>query len=237
MEPYPPTRSETRPASRSEPVSEPDRPFGPGPRVREMIAVLLRVGLGVCLLNGGLLGYIAARRGGNSASSLVWSTLLGPSSVASVLEHDLLVPFVQIALGLALILGLFTVASAVLSGFLIVSGPIFQFLAVLSQVGQPGNPTLELQALMVTTGSVNLLLLVAAVLWITPVEGTPWSLDVLIFSHPRQARGLPSPAPSTTAPDQGATATTDADAGPAAGSTSEVGTSNARGVSLNASRG
>src|SRR3954471_5218765 len=199
MEPYSPTRSETRAVS--EAGSDADRRCGPVPWVRKLIAVLLRVGLGVCLLNGGLLGYIAARRGGNSASSLVWSTLLGPSAVASVLEHDLLVPFVQIALGLALILGFFTVASAVLSGFLVVSGPIFQFLAILSQVGQPGNASLELQALMVTTGSVNLLLLVAAVLWITPVEGTPWSLDVLIFSHahPRQGRGLPSPAPSPLA--------------------------------------
>src|SRR3954468_15730547 len=139
MEPYSPTRSEARAVSAAEAESDADRGCGPVPWVRKMIAVLLRVGLGVCLLNGGLLGYIAARRGGNSATSLVWSTLLGPSSVASVLEHDLLVPFVQMALGLALILGFFTVASAVLSGFLVVSGPIFQFLAILSQVGQPGN--------------------------------------------------------------------------------------------------
>src|SRR3954453_22999699 len=168
MEPHSPTQSESSPAF--------DDFTGPRPWVRRVVALILRVGLGVCLLNGGLLGYLTAQRGGASASGLVWSPLLGPSSVASVLEHDLLVPFVQIALGLALILGFFTVASAVLSGFLVISGPIFQFLAVLSQVGQPGNPPLELQALMVTTGSVNLLLLVAAVLWITPVEGTPSSL-------------------------------------------------------------
>jgi hypothetical protein len=160
-----------------------------------MVALILRVGLGVCLLNGGLLGYLTAQRGGASASGLVWSTLLGPSSVASVLEHDMLVPYVQIALGLALILGFFTVVSAVLAGFLVLSGPIFQFLAILSHSGQSGNAALEMQAMMVTTGSINLLLLIAAVLWLTPIEGTPWSLDAVIFARPRPPRSTAAPAP------------------------------------------
>ena len=49
-------------------------------RLGMMVAVMLRIGLGVSLLNGGLLGYLAARRGG-SASGLSWTTLLGPAAV------------------------------------------------------------------------------------------------------------------------------------------------------------
>jgi hypothetical protein len=161
-----------------------------------MIAVLLRVGLGVSLLNGGLIGYLTARRGGSTASGLAWSTLLGPAAVAGVLENDLLVPLVQITVGLALILGFFTVVAAVVAGFLVLSGPIFQFLAILSSSRPTGNQDLAMQAL-VTTGSINLLLLVSAVLWLTPIEGTPWSLDALIFAHRRPRR---APVPAIQAP-------------------------------------
>jgi hypothetical protein len=49
--------------------------------------------------------------------------------------------------------------------------------------------------MMVTTGSINLLLLIAAVLWLTPIEGTPWSLDAVIFARPRPPRSTAAPAP------------------------------------------
>src|SRR4051794_39537919 len=107
MEPLPPNH---------DPSAAVRVPFGePRPWVRHMVAVLLRMGLGVSLLNGGLLGYMVARQGGASSSGLAWTTLLGPAAVAGVLEHDLLVPFAQIAIGLALILGFFTAISAVLA--------------------------------------------------------------------------------------------------------------------------
>lgn len=167
--------------------------------VRHTVVVLLRLGLGTSLLNGGLLGYMTARRGVGATAGLAWTTLLGPAAVAGVLEHDLLVPFVQIAIGLALILGFFTVITAVVAGLLILSGPIFQFLAILSSSASVDDSTLIMQAL-VTTGSINLLVLVAAVLWLTPIEGTPWSLDYLIFAHRRHARPVePGDMPAATA--------------------------------------
>jgi hypothetical protein len=164
-----------------------------------MVALLLRMGLGVSLLNGGLLGFLSARRGG-AASGLAWSTMLGPAAVAGALQNDLLVSFVQIAIGLALVLGFFTLIAAVLAGFLIVSGPLFQFLAILSNSAPPGNADLPMQVL-ITTGSINLLLLVTAVLWLTPMEGTPWSLDALIFAHRRQTPGDGSVS-AAPAPDE-----------------------------------
>jgi hypothetical protein len=154
---------------------------------------LLRLGLGVSLLNGGLMGYQVAQHG-TSPSTLAWSALLGPGAVASALEHDLLVPIVQIAVGLALILGFFTVIATVAAGLLVLSAPIFQFLAILSSNNAGGTgEQLAMQAL-VTTGSINLLLLVAAVLWLTPPEGTPWSLDYLIFAPRRGAGRVPARA-------------------------------------------
>ena len=172
---------------------------GPPPWVRWMVALLLRMGLGVSLLNGGLLGFLSARRGGRPPA------LPGPPCSdrrpwRARFENDLLVPFVQIAIGLALILGFFTVIAAVLAGFLIVSGPIFQFLAILSNSGTTVSADLPMQVL-VTTGSINLLLLVAAVLWLTPMEGTPWSLDALIFAHRRLRSARPSAHPATAPPD------------------------------------
>jgi uncharacterized membrane protein YphA (DoxX/SURF4 family) len=158
-----------------------------------MVAVLLRLGLGASLLNGGLLGYLASQRG--AAPGLAWSTLLGPAFVAAVLQRDVLVPLVQIGLGMALILGFFTRIAAVGAGFLVLAGPIFQFLAILSSSGM-NDPNLEMQAL-VSTGTTNLLLLVTAVLWMTPSEGTPWSLDALIFAQRRHEPAAP-PAPTPT---------------------------------------
>ncbi len=171
--------------------NEPDEAADlPRPWVRAMVAVLLRIGLGVSLLNGGLLGYLRAQReAGGSASSLAWTTLLGPAAVAGLLENDLLVPIVQIALGLALVLGFFTQVCTVLAGFLILSGPIFQVIALLSSASPiSGNEQLAVQTL-VSAGSMNLLLLVAVVLWLTPATGTPWSLDYLIFAHLRTGPG------------------------------------------------
>jgi hypothetical protein len=165
-----------------------------------MVAVLLRLGLGVSLLNGGLLGYQAAQRGGvSTASSLASTTLLGPAAVAGVLENDLLMPICQIALGLALILGFFTVAASVLAGLVVLAGPIFQFLAILSSnATNNSNEQLAMQALA-TSGSINLLLLVALVLWLTPPTGTPWSLDYLIFAHRRSRPAASAATPASPA--------------------------------------
>jgi uncharacterized membrane protein YphA (DoxX/SURF4 family) len=182
--------------------SPPRGPEGPPPWVRPTVAVLLRLGLGVSLLNGGLLGYLSAHRG-ISAPGLAWSTLLGPAAAAGALQHDALVPLVQIGLGMALILGFFTSVSAAGAGLLILSGPIFQFLAILGNSGASGDGAdLQMQAL-VSSGTTNLLLLVAALLWLTPGDGTPWSLDALIFAHrraepdpPPRPRPAPSPAPA-----------------------------------------
>jgi hypothetical protein len=171
----------------------------PPPWARATVALLLRLGLGVSLLNGGLIGYLAARRGG-TAYGVAWSTLLGPAAVAGILENDILVPFCQIAIGLALVLGFFTVIATVLAGLLIVSGPIFQFLAILSNSSATLSGNEMVTQVFVSTGSINLLLLVAALLWLTPMEGTSWSLDALIFAHRRRGHEAPAAVAANIAP-------------------------------------
>jgi uncharacterized membrane protein YphA (DoxX/SURF4 family) len=161
-----------------------------------MVAVLLRLGLGINLLNGGLIGYLAVRQG-VTASGVSWSTILGPAAVAGALHNDLLVPVFQIAIGLALVLGFFTPIAAVLAGILVLAGPVFHFLAILSTSSLSSRSALSTQV-MVSTGSMNQLLLVAAVLWLTPIDGTPWSLDYVIFAH-RRPRPEPDPAPGADA--------------------------------------
>jgi hypothetical protein len=113
-----------------------------------------------------------------------------------VLERDLFIPYVQIAIGLALILGFFTVIATVVAGFLIVSGPILQLLAILSNSDPTRITNLEIQGMMVTTGPIDLLLLVVAVLWLTPTEGTPWSLDAMIFARRRTSPGTAPVVPA-----------------------------------------
>jgi uncharacterized membrane protein YphA (DoxX/SURF4 family) len=178
--------------SRDAPAAAP--PFDPGPQIRHLIVFLLRAGLGMSLLNAGLFGYLGRGRGG--VAVLGGLPIPAPSEPVSEL-----LPIAQIALGLALIFGLFTTVAALAAGLLFLLAPAVQMAVVLG-TGFLGNPN-SYAALheMLGSGPTNGLLLVAAILWLSPVGSNPWSLDRLLFARlPGPAPGPPAPEPEPPAP-------------------------------------
>jgi uncharacterized membrane protein YphA (DoxX/SURF4 family) len=143
-----------------------ESPEEPELLVRSLAVLLLRCGLGVNLLNSGLIGYMIMRNGAPGSTTY-------------------LVPYVQIFLGIALILGLFTTVAAVGAGLLMIVQPLIQTITMLSG-GFPGNPfgrgpaAFQWFAESMTLGN---LLVATAVLWLSARARNPWSLDNVIFGQ------------------------------------------------------
>src|SRR3954447_2205803 len=104
-------------------------PFGPDPGhgIRVMVALLLRFGIGISLLNTGLIGYMNVRVPGAGMSMPVPSagfTGLDPLMSA--------IPYLAIGLGLALILGFLTTPTSVAAGFFGLLMPLMTTVAIIS---------------------------------------------------------------------------------------------------------
>jgi uncharacterized membrane protein YphA (DoxX/SURF4 family) len=115
-----------------------------------------------------------------------------------------LLPYAQIAVGLALALGFFTGFAAATAAILMIVQPllrtVFMMIAGQSMVN-PGMPVRGMP-FMIPGMSFGLdasnLFLAAAVLWLAPVRSNPWSLDALMFP-PRETRTPASAAQETVA--------------------------------------
>jgi uncharacterized membrane protein YphA (DoxX/SURF4 family) len=172
------------------PFAAPD-PYSPGPRVRSLIALILRLGLGLQVLNAGLTGYLhmtmpmGPGRFGNS-SFIRLGVYPGSEGIYQF------VPYAQIVVGLALMLGFLTAAAAAAAGAVILFPSLAQAF-ILTTSGMNIDPFMPqnaaTQIALNSAGATNLLL-VAAVLWFSTVGGNAWSLDGLMF-----ARGAASPWP------------------------------------------
>ncbi len=171
----------------------------PGPSVRRWVALLLRLGIGLSLLNTGLAGYIGAARGGPGMNAGMPG--IAPPGMEALFSA---LPYVTIALGLALILGFLTTASAVASGFYSLMTPLFMTIRIVSSgaaIGWPnpagglGDPFLGM--LMMTTGLTGLLPQ-AALIWLSPLENHPYSIDALIYG--RKAMPAPEASPAWADP-------------------------------------
>jgi uncharacterized membrane protein YphA (DoxX/SURF4 family) len=159
-------------------VQTPSAAFDPGPRIRHLIVLLLRSGLGMSLLNSGLFGYLGMGRGGVALVGGLRMPVTPDPAFA-------ILPVVEIGLGMALLLGLFTTTAALVAGFLFLLAPLLQLILVLGS-GFQGNPNsvafLSLQDIL-AAGTTSNLLLVAAIMWLSPVGTNPWSLDSLLFAR------------------------------------------------------
>ena len=161
----------------------------PDPRTRHLIALLLRAGLGMNLLNSGLLSYLGSRSGFGALAGLPTVMPIDPITQGLAL--------IQIVIGLALVLGLFTTIAALVSGLIVLFAPMGQMLLLLTGGfgGSPfANPRYGLPD-MSLTGTTNQLLLVAAILWLSSPESNPWSLDRLFFAPRRRPVEPPAPPP------------------------------------------
>jgi uncharacterized membrane protein YphA (DoxX/SURF4 family) len=161
----------------------------PGPNIRSLVAVLLRFGLGLTLLKRGVVDYLSL----NSSISpgFFASRVPIPIDLEPYFQY---LAYTEMALGLALILGFFTTAAAVLAGCLQLITPLLQTVVAMTTqfVQARGMNVSVILSLYEGSGASNLLV-VAAVIWFSPVASNPWSLDRLIFVPRAQ------PAPATSA--------------------------------------
>ncbi len=174
----------------------------PGPNARALAVVLLRVGLGLTLLKRGVVDYLSL----NSSISPGFFASRVPIPI-DLEPYFQSLAYAEMALGLALILGFFTTAAAVLAGCLQLITPLLQTVVAMStQLGPARGMNVSVVLSLYEGSGASNLLVVAAVLWFSPVASNPWSLDRLIFV-PRERPAAPATASSapadTPAPEQG----------------------------------
>jgi uncharacterized membrane protein YphA (DoxX/SURF4 family) len=162
----------------------------PGQYLRCWVAGFLRVGIGVRLLSAGLIEYFGQRnpmRGGNAWGQGIVSGGLDPLVSA--------LPYFAIGLGLALILGFMTTVAAIGSAFFSLLTPLLTTIAVILSMGtsmpnQGLGPFLD----MFRSAGISNLLPYAALIWLSPLENHPISIDALIFGRNEFAPTIAPPS-------------------------------------------
>src|ERR1700733_7296776 len=100
----------------------------PGRTIRIWVTLLLRLGIGFSLLSTGLAGYYGLQAGGGMGGG-PW----GRGASLSMLDQFMSgLPYLAIGLGLALILGFLTTASAIGAGFFSLILPIYVIIQTVS---------------------------------------------------------------------------------------------------------
>lgn len=150
----------------------------PGRTIRVWVTLLLRLGIGLSLLGSGLAGYFGA------------TAALGPAGRSSVPMLDPFLsglPYLAIVIGLALILGFLTTASAIAAGFFALIPLAFSMVqfAISGGAGTSnfaGRWGIDYLTTMGLTGVSNLLTN-ATLIWLSPLENNPFSVDAMIFGR------------------------------------------------------
>ena len=197
--------------SRTLPDSAREPELVPSARIRGLVALFLRGGLGFVLLNAGLLGYVAqSKSGGTSFGSNAW--MAGNSGPGGVNVFFGAIPFLGIVLGVALILGFLTTVAAIGTFLLLLSLPCLRTIDLLINPNGPYGMNVSPQSIVEQTmvGAILslLLMMTGAVLWFSPRASNPYSVDALMFPPPVERSPydprLSSPAPLPEAlPSQG----------------------------------
>ncbi len=176
----------------------------PGPGIRILVAMLLRFGIGLSLLNTGLAGYMNVRVGPGGMMGGVSFSGLDPLISA--------IPYLAIGLGLALILGFLTTPSAVAAGFFGLLTPLMMTVTIVSNgmvggngfpgAGRFGGDPFQLMTMMMADYLPGLIPQVALI-WLSPLENHPYSVDALIFGRNAVAIAPPAPDPDPAAIGEG----------------------------------
>jgi hypothetical protein len=164
--------------------------------IRCWAAFLLRVGIGLSLLGSGLAGYFGMQvgRGGG--------TFFGVGPSMSMLDPFMSgLPFVAMGLGLALILGFLTTAAAIGAGLFSLIMPALLIVQIaasggmggMNMGGRWGNDPFT--AMMMSMSLPNLLVY-ATMIWLSPMENHPYSIDALIFAKNELEPSMPRPEPA-----------------------------------------
>jgi hypothetical protein len=161
-------------------------PFArPGPTPWGFIAFLFRGTLGLGLLNAGLFSYQALKVGAAPWNVLGRNPYMRMTTYGGAAMYYHSLPYVQIVLGLALVLGFMTTYAAVGTGLVLLFDSMIQSVMLVA-VGLPGN-----QGMMgglaannvLMSGLATAVLLTAGLIWLSASGCNPWSLDALVFGR------------------------------------------------------
>jgi hypothetical protein len=173
----------------------------PGRTIRIWVTLLLRLGIGLSLFQTGLAGYFGQQAGGMTGGPF------GRGPTFSMLDPFMSgMPYLAIGLGLALILGFLTTASALGAGFFSLLLPVFAIVQTVmagttgafNMGGRFGNDQFFM---MMMSSSLPNLLTNAALVWLSPLENNPYSVDALIFGRNEIEPFEPRPEPIPQAPE------------------------------------
>jgi uncharacterized membrane protein YphA (DoxX/SURF4 family) len=166
--------------------------FGPDPglSIRVLVALLLRFGIGLSLLNTGLMGYMNVRLpGGGGGLAVPSAGFTGLDPLMSA------IPYLAIGLGLALILGFLMTPTSVAAGFFGLLTPLMTTVAIISNGmagggggwGGPGrfggDPFGYMTMIVGMSTYLPAMIPQIALIWLSPVENHPYSVDALIFGR------------------------------------------------------
>jgi uncharacterized membrane protein YphA (DoxX/SURF4 family) len=171
----------------------------PGRATRCWVALFLRIGVGLSLLSIGLAGYFGQR--GATMGAGAWGQNFGMGGLDPFFSA---IPYLAIGLGLALILGFLTTASAIGAAFFSLLMPAFAIVQIVSMGASGGmmrgggwgnDPFLVMMMAM----SLPNMIPMAALIWLSPLENHPHSIDALIFGrNEMETFARPEFSPSTT---------------------------------------
>ena len=134
-------------------------------RVFYFLALFLRVGLGLGLLNSGLVGFHIQQAGGGSPFLQMFGAIPGGDPIFQF------IPYLQMIVGLALVLGFFTTVAAVAAAVLSLIQPFSQTVGLLAggMVAMRQGPFRfdPSMASLFSIGGTSTLLLNAVVLWLS----------------------------------------------------------------------
>ena len=156
----------------------------PGRAIRCWVALFLRIGIGLSLLSSGLAGYFS-QQGRVFGGGGVW----GQGLLTAGLEPFFAaLPYLAIGIGLALILGFLTTASAIAAAFFSLLTPILTIIQIIgagasggvNMGGRWGNDPFSAMMMSMLLPS---LIPQAALIWFSPLENHPYSIDALIFGR------------------------------------------------------
>jgi hypothetical protein len=175
----------------------------PGRAIRCWVALFLRIGVGLSLLAIGLAGYFGQRSPMMGAGA--WGQGLGFGGLDPFFSA---LPYLAIALGLALVLGFLTTASAIGAAFFSLMMPAFVIVQIVS-VGASGGAGMmrgggwgnDPFIVMMMAMSLPNLIPMAALIWLSPLENHPYSVDALIFGRNEMETFIRPEAPQSTQPE------------------------------------
>lgn len=155
----------------------------PDRRTLVLIGLFLRLGLGIAILNAGLISYLQ-QSGFNGGGRGGFGSMFfgGPQpSFGQAFEAIKLLPYVEIAVGVALILGFFTGWAVLLAMAIQIFVPLVQTVLILLYHGQGNmNGMFGVESMFPSSRLVTLLF-GALVLWLCPAHRNPFSVDSLVF--------------------------------------------------------